>query len=137
MLRLANDKDVPWLTDQMLKLQPETAWAKWQGGYDSVSLSRFLNERLHDPNSVCYVWDDGHSGLSAFCGTSINHFPLPPHVPVMFEWGWRGRAKESARCWRACCEWAKRRGAVYGCRVSGRPGSNDRRVCELVTWEKL
>jgi len=138
MQRLAHDQDIPWLTQQMLHLRQETGWRHEQPtGYNTESLQEFLNWRLHDPLSVCYVWQADDGDPAAFCGTTLSRLTHPPYVPILHEWGWAGRKREAVKCWRACTQWAKKRGAEYGYRVTGSAEVHPHRIVESVTWEKL
>jgi hypothetical protein len=138
MLRLAQSTDVPHLTRLMLQLRASTGWRDEQPtGYNAESVHEFLNQRLHDPCSVCYVWQANDGDPAAFCGATLNRLTHPPYVPVLHEWGWSGARRDTVKCWRACTKWAKKRGAEYGYRVTGSAEVHPRRIVESVTWEKL
>lgn len=138
MLRLLRHTDIDTVVRMMLALRHTTAWSKYtREGYTYEALQQFISDRAFDPRSVCYVWDTGHGGVSAFCGGTLTPFNLPPHMPVVYEWGWYGSPREAVTCWKQVCAWAKLRGAELGYRVSGRPGSTMNKFCELGTWEVL
>jgi len=131
MLRLATHDDIPQLTTALLNLKAQTAWKDEPLEQNPQRVAEFVTGQLTSPESVCYVWDDPAHG---FCGVRFAWMHLPPHLPYVFEWGWDGSPRAAVRCWRACCEWGKKRGAVYGLRTTSTPGS---RVTERCTWERL
>jgi hypothetical protein len=133
MLRQATSTDIPLLTAGMLALKDHTQWRIIKGAYNSETLTQFLQQQLESATSVCYLWDDPLDG--AFCGVSLGRMHLPPHLPYVFEWGWMGKPRTAAQCWRACTKWGKRHGAMLGCRTIA--GIDNRHVTELVTWEVL
>lgn len=138
MIRLAQASDVPSVTEQMIQLQSRTAWAQFkEWGYNHASLSRFIHEKLSDPNAVLYVWDDGDDRVAAFCGGALNLFYLPPHMPLVFEWGWFGPPRQAAACWRAVKSWGKRRGARLAGRVRTQPGTSAHVADEHMIWKVL
>jgi hypothetical protein len=137
MFRLATLDDTPALVDAMYKLKDQSQWAAVEEHAPTAQLTDWIRERLSSPRSVCYVWDDGRDDISAFCGASLSQFYLPPHMPTVFEWGWYGSPKRAVQCWRACCAWGKKHGAEWAGRVSGKVGTDPRRVIEAITWEKL
>lgn len=136
MIRLATHKDIPQIVEGMLALKAQTGWANYgRAGYTRESLRVFLTERLNSSNDVLYVWDD--DSITAFCGGSMSNFLLPPHMPIVLEWGWFGLRRDAAECWSMVKRWGKRRGAELAYRVLARPGSSSTRIREEVTWEVL
>jgi hypothetical protein len=118
----------------MLALKANTAWARHPGvGYTRDTLTAFLRHQLTRETVVMYVTDDATS----FCGGALSTFYLPPHTPLLFEWGWYGTPRGCAACWRAVKRWGARRGAQIVYRVLARPGSSPTRIRERVTWEVL
>lgn len=137
MLRLARHTDVPVLVQMMLKLRHTTAWSMYtREGYNHDSLTEFVTARLLDIQSVCYVWD-ADEGVTGFCGGSLSRFYLPPHMPIMHEWGWYGEPKVAVQCWKMVQQWAKQHGAELSYRVSGKPGNSVTKFVEQGTWEVL
>lgn len=121
----------------MLELRHKTDWVKFnREGYDNESLQQFISAKLADPGSVCYVWDTGDHGVRAFCGASLTRFHLPPHMLLVYEWGWAGESRYTVKCWQGVKAWAKKRGAELAQRASHAvtPG---RHIVEHVTWEVL
>lgn len=136
MLRPATVDDIPFIADLMLSLKPISGWAHYKHeGYDLDTLEKFIYNQLTNPHAVCIVSDPGN-GPNAFCGAQLHRFMLPPHMPVLYEWGWGGERKSAIRCWRAVCEWGRGRGAELAGRTTAKP-SNSRHIQEVMTWERL
>ena len=137
MIRLAQHTDIEHIAQMMLELKQHTGWRHAiHPGYNRDALVEFVGHELLNPASVVYVCSDGGE-VVAFCGCSLGQLPWPPYLVTIGEWGWAGPARESARCWRACVEWGKKRGAGVAYRVTGQPGRRAKRVTETVTWEVL
>lgn len=136
MLRLARDTDIPAIVEGMLVLQAKTGWSTYERtGYTREALGAFLSGHLESSNSVLYVWES--DTLTAFCGGTLSNFMLPPHMPIVLEFGWFGVDRDAAAVWNAVKHWGKRRGAELAYRVLARPGSSKTRIREEVTWEVL
>ena len=137
MIRLAREDDTPAIIQGMLALKPLTGWALYdRPGYDESSLTYFLYKRMADPRSVLYVWDVGTS-ISAFCGGSLDRFYLPPHMPLVFEWGWWGPPREAVQCYQAVARWGKRHGAELIGHVKARPGMQANAIHEHIVWKVI
>ena len=137
MIRHATHADIPALTQGMMALKDHTGWSAYhQPGYNHDTLTAFLTARLLHPQSVLFVWDPG-TGVSAFCGGSLQWFTLPPYMPSVLEWGWFGPARPAAKCWNALCEWGRDHGAELAGRVSAVPGTHPKRIRESLTWKVL
>lgn len=138
MLRLAQPRDVPTIAQGLLALRQQTGWKFYNhDGYTCDSLSAFVHDQLANPLTVCYVWEDDTHRVSAFCGATLSRYMLPPHMPMVLEWGWFGQGRAAANCWMACKRWAKKRGAEIAYRALTAPVGNKKRIRESVTWEVL
>lgn len=136
MIRLARVEDIDVIATGLLELKAKTGWAFYgRDGYTRESLRVFLASRLNDSDSVLYVWEA--DTVTAFCGGQMSRFLLPPHMPIVLEFGWFGCERDAIECWVAVKEWGKRRGAELAYRVLARPGSSKTRIREEVTWEVL
>lgn len=129
-------EDIPQLREMMKQLKPQTAWAQVQGDYSDTTLDTFLGSRLNDPRSMCKVFKD-RGRITGFAGVALSQFYLPPYMPLVFEWGMGGDKRAAVKCYRACCEWAKSKGAEWAGRVSASPGDRSDRVLEPIVWSKL
>ena len=138
MVRLAQLSDLPFITHGLLNLKQQTAWSRYkQSGYNNDTLSQFIKDRLVDSQSVCYVSCCGDGQLCAFCGGSLNRFYLPPHMPLVFEWGWFGPSKQATECWHAVVQWGRKHGAELAGRVRAHPGSRPGKIVEQYVWKVL
>ena len=138
MMRLATERDIPYILEGMLQLKQQTGWAAYvQPGYNATSLTTYLYDRLYDPQSVCVVWQPLNGIPSAFCGGSLSTFHLPPHMPLVFEWGWFGRPRHAAQCWHHVKQWGKKHGATLAFYSRSTPGRRANRVQEHQTWSVL
>lgn len=137
MVRLAQEQDLSWLIQAMLHVKRSSAWRDETTEYNEQSLRDFLTTQLHNSHSVCYVWQADDDRPEAFCGVLLQRLVQPPHMPLVSEWGWAGPTRQAVKCWRACTQWGKKQGAVYGYRVTASNNVHPRRITESVTWEKL
>jgi hypothetical protein len=138
MIQLATEQHIPYIVEGMLALKQQTGWAAYdQPGYNRDTLTAYTTARLYDPQSVCYLWCDGDGTPVAFCGASLSTFHLPPHMPLVFEWGWFGRPRAAAQCWQACMKWGKKHGATLAFYSRSTPGQRKDRVIEHQTWRVL
>lgn len=136
MVRLATHHDIPYLVTQLLSLRESSAWANYdRDGYDTKSLTHYLNTQLLNPSSVCYV-SELNDEYRGFCGAQLHRFTLPPHMLVLYEWGWGGYRRDAVQCWKSVRLWGISKGAELAGRTTARP-SKSRHITELMTWEKL
>lgn len=137
MVRLATYDDIPVLIDGMLQLKEQTDWKKVKhAGYDKESLQQHWRAALGHQYTVVYVYErDGK--VVGFCAATLTRHPLPPYLGIIHEWGWYGSRRAVAACWRAVCEWGKRRGATFAMRAVSKPTKRMNRVYEQLTWEVL
>lgn len=136
MIRLAAETDLPHLVAGITAMRAATAWSQVEEEWTDDALWRVLERQLRSPNHVCYVWDSGDHACESFCGCKLTRFHLPPHMPVLYEWGLGGSKRGMAACWRACKDWGRANGARWACRGLATSGTKHR-VREITTWEKL
>jgi hypothetical protein len=137
MLRLATDTDIPELVRMMLAVKADSGWANEPGAYNADTLTEWTALQLRESWGLCVVWEADPARLSAFCGVTFDALLHPPHLPFVYEWGWYGPVREAALCWRACTDWGRKHGAVYGKRATSNGRVHARRIEETMTWEKL